>query len=190
MRQRLLQRSDCSWESTVSTAIPGNCGSVTSLPIYPAGLTTLDTTYKAPGAAMWSLGVQHELKPSVIAVSSVRGQSWVHQNIDRNINTFPIDTPDNLRALVGFPLGCRAATYPAGSNELRTYPGYGGISQEENTTNNTYNGLQTSLRLQNRWGVSGELDYTYSHTIDLTDGDLATIDNAVLPEVSEGEWQL
>jgi hypothetical protein len=166
----------CSWESTVTTAGGVGCGSVTSLPIYPASLTTLDTTYKAPGAAMWSLGVQHELKPSVIAVVQYVGNLGWHQNIDRNINTFPINTPDNLRALSA-STGLPGATYPAGSNELRTYPGYGGISQEENTTNNTYNGLQGSLRLQNRWGVSGELDYTYSHTIDLTDGDLATIDN-------------
>jgi hypothetical protein len=38
----------CSWESTASTANPANCGSPTALPIYPAGLTSLDTTYKAP----------------------------------------------------------------------------------------------------------------------------------------------
>ena len=166
----------CSWESTASTANPANCGSPSALPIFPAGLTTLATTYKAPGAAMYSLGVQHELKPSVIAVVQYVGNLGWHQNIDSNINTFPINTPDNLRALSA-STGLPGAIYPAGSNELRTYPGYAGISQEENTTNNTYNGLQTSLRVQNKRGLSGELDYTYSHTIDLTDGDLATIDN-------------
>ena len=166
----------CSWESTVSTAIPGNCGSPTSLPIFPAGLTTLDTTYKAPGAAMYSLSLQHELRPSLIAVVQYVGNLGWHQNVDIPINNFPVNTPDNLRALSA-STGLPGALYPAGSNELRTYPGYAGISQETNNTNNTYNGLQASLRVQNKWGLSGELDYTWSHNIDLTDGDLATVDN-------------
>ncbi len=166
----------CSWESTASTANPANCGSPTSLPIYPASLTTLATTYKAPAAVMYSLGVQHELKPSMIWVVQYVGNLGYHQNIDRPINNFPINTPDNLRALTA-STGLPSATYPAGSNELRTYAGYGSITQEENTTNNTYNGLQSSLRIQNKWGLSGELDYTYSHNIDLTDGDLSTIWN-------------
>jgi hypothetical protein len=104
------------------------------------------------------------------------GNLGYHQNIDRDINDFPINTPDNLRALTA-STGLPSTTYPAGSNELRTYAGYGEIQQEENTTNNTYNGLQGSLRLQNKWGLSGELDYTYSHAIDITDTDLQTVWN-------------
>jgi hypothetical protein len=166
----------CSWESTASTANPANCGSPSALPIFPAGLTTLASTYKAPATAMYSLGVQHELKPSVIMVVQYVGNLGWHQNVDVPINNFPLTTPDNLRLLT-VSTGLPGATYPAGSNELRTYPGYAGITQEENTTNNSYNGLQGSVRLQNKHGLSGELDYTYSHTIDLTDGDLATVDN-------------
>ena len=58
-----------------------------------------------------------------------------------------------------------------------------GIDQEENTTNGNYNGFQTGLRLQNKWGLSGELDYTYSHEIDLTTYDLAPRQQPVQPEV-------
>ena len=166
----------CSWESTVTTANPANCGSPTSLPIYPASLTTLATTYKAPGAAMYSLGVQHELEPSVIMVVQYVGNLGWHQNIDVDLNDFPVNTPNSLRALSA-STGLPGAIYPAGNNELRTYPGFGEIKQEENTTNNTYNGLQASLRLQNRWGLSGELDYTYSHNIDIQDTDLQTASN-------------
>jgi hypothetical protein len=166
----------CSWESTASTANPANCGSPTSLPVYPAGLTSLATTYKAPGAAMYSLGVQHELKPSMIFVLQYVGNLAWHQNIDLPFNNYPITTPNNLRsesASGSLP----SSIYPAGGNQLRTYQGYGGITEEQNTTGNTYNGLQTSLRVQNKWGLSGELDYTYSHNIDITDGDLNTIAN-------------
>jgi hypothetical protein len=167
---------DCSWESTASTSTPGNCASPSSLPIFPAGLTTLDTIYKAPGAAMYSLGVQHELKPSIIAVVQYVGNLGWHQNVDIPINNYPLNTPDNLRAESAAG-SLPSSIYPAGGNELVTYPGYGGITQETNVTGNTYNGLQTSLRLQNHWGLSGELDYTYSHTIDITDTDLATVAN-------------
>jgi hypothetical protein len=168
----------CSWESTASTANPANCGSPQSLPIYPASLTTLATTYKAPGTAMYSLSVQHQLQQSMIVVVQYVGNLAWHQNIDIPINNFPLNTPDALRAeSAGLNGGLPGSIYPAGSNELRTYPGYGGITQETNVTSFTYNGLQGALRLQNRWGLSGELDYTWSHNIDLTDGDLATISN-------------
>ena len=166
----------CSWESTGSTANPANCGSPSSLPIYPASLTTIDTTYKAPAAAMYSLGIQHQLQPSVIAVVQYVGNLGWHQNIDLPLNNFPLTTANTLRS--EFASGTLpAATYPAGSNELLTYAGYGAITEEQNTTNNNYNGLQASVRVQNRYGVSGELDYTYSHAIDITDTDLQTIWN-------------
>jgi hypothetical protein len=178
----------CSWSSSLSTADPANCLSVTALPILPASLTTLATTYKAPAVAQFSLGVQHELRPSLIWVVQYVGNLAWHQNIDRNINTFPLNTPVNLReASVGYNgLSLSAAGAgqppnpnftPGNANGLRTYQGYGGINQEENTTNGTYNGFQTGLRLQNRWGLSGELDYTYSHNIDVQDTDLQTSSN-------------
>ncbi|MFC5861380.1 TonB-dependent receptor [Acidicapsa dinghuensis] len=170
----------CSWSSLNDTSVAGNCLSNTNLPILPASLTTLATTYKAPGVAQYSLGVQHELKPSLIWVIQYVGNIAWHQNIDRPINTFPLTTSNLLREeYAGYNPGTGALSLSNNglANALRTYQGYGGITQEENTTNGTYNGFQTSLRLQNKWGLSGELDYTYSHTIDLTDGDLATISN-------------
>jgi hypothetical protein len=166
----------CSWESTQPTSNPANCGSPTSLPIYPASLTILDTTYKAPATAMFSLGVQHQLQQSVVAVVQYVGNIAWHQNVNVPINMFPIDTSLTLRqeyASTGLP----GAVYPAGGNELRNYPGFGQITEEQNTTNYNFNGLEASLRVQNRYGVSGELDYTYSHGIDITDNDLNTIAN-------------
>jgi hypothetical protein len=166
----------CSWESTASTANPANCGSPAALPVYPAGVGLLDTTYKAPGSAEYSIGVQHQLKPAVIVVAQYVGNLGWHQNIDLPFNNFPINTSNTLReesAKGTLP----SSIYPAGNNELVTYPGFGQMQEETNSTNNTYNGLQGSLRLQNKWGLSGEADYTYSHAIDITDTDLATVAN-------------
>ena len=180
----------CSWNSLAPTANPANCLSATTIPVLPAGLTSLALTYKAPAVAQYSLGIQHELAPSVILVVQYVGNNAWHQNIDRNIDTFPLNTSYETRAQSA-GAGVAYATYaglPAGSvnanltnngtgNAYRTYAGFSGITQEENTTNSGYNGFQAGLRLQNRWGLSGELDYTYSHEIDLTSGDLATVSN-------------
>ena len=170
----------CSWSSTNDTSNSANCLSSTNLPILPASLTTLATTYKAPAVAQFSLGVQHELKPSIIWIIQYVGNLAWHQNIDRQINTFPLTTSNLLREeYAGYNPGSGALSLsnPGLANALRTYQGFGNINQEENTTNGTYNGFQTGLRLQNKWGLSGEIDYTYSHNIDLTDGDLQNVDN-------------
>ena len=166
----------CSWASTASTANPANCINVNNLPVLPAGITALDPTYKAPATAQYSLGVQHELKPSLIWVVQYVGNLAWHQNVDVPINNYPTNTPNAIRqATVGYE--GESLSNPGLSNAYRTYAGFTGITQEQNTTNGTYNGFQTALRVQNRWGLSGELDYTYSHVIDLTDGDLATLSN-------------
>jgi hypothetical protein len=170
----------CSWSSTASTANPANCLSASNLPILPAGLTILDTTYKAPATAQFSLGIQHELKPSLIWVIQYVGNIAWHQNVDVPINNYPINTPNLIREeTVGYNPGSGGLSLsnPGLSNAYRSYAGYAGITEEENTTNGTYNGFQTGLRAQNKWGLSGELDYTYSHVIDITDGDLATLSN-------------
>jgi TonB dependent receptor len=166
----------CSWQSNADTTNSANCLSVTNLPILPASLTTLRTTYPPPAVAQFSFGVQHELRPSIIWVVQYVGNLAWHQNIDRHINTFPTNTSYLLRQQsVGY--NGQSLTNFGLLNALRTYQGYGNINQEENTTNSTYNGFQTEIRLQNKWGLSGALDYTYSHNIDLTDGDLNNVAN-------------
>jgi hypothetical protein len=157
----------------------GNSLSSTNLPVLAAGLTTLDLTYKAPAVAQFSLGVQHQLAPSVIWIVQYVGNLAWHQNIDRQINTFPLTTPDLIRKQsVGVgPTGAQNLSNPGLANAYRTYSGYGAINQEENSTNANYHGFQSGLRLQNRWGLTGEIDYTYSHQIDLASTDLQTASN-------------
>jgi hypothetical protein len=81
--------------------------------------------------------------------------------------------------LVGTTVTPEAPTYKnnGGMNAYRSYPGYAGISQDENVATANYNGLQTAVRIQNRWGLSAEVDYTYSHTIDIQSQDRNNIDN-------------
>jgi hypothetical protein len=145
-------------------------GAAATSPLFAQGSTTLAQNFKAPAVAQFSLGLQDQVAQSVILVVQYVGNVAWHQNIRRNINTFPLNTPLPIRqSLV-------AGTLVA-SDQYRTYPGFSGITEQENNTNGNYNGFQTGLRVQGRWGLSGELDYTYSHEIDITSTDDSGIDN-------------
>ena len=156
-------------------------GLTASTPTFPQGLTTLDAYYPAPAVAQYSIGIQHEVAPSVIWIVQYVGNVAWSQNIDMPINNFPLSTPFNIRADAGDGSN-KSGTNPGGrnlanANFYRSFQGYAGITQQQNTTNGSYNGFQTGLRIQNRWGLSGEADYTWSHEIDITSYDLATISN-------------
>jgi len=187
-------------------------GSTAATPLFTQGLTSLDRTYKAPGVAQYSLGVQREIQPSLIWVVQYVGNLAWHQNIDRNINNYALNTPllvgnnPNLvqknsgdyllysRANAGDPNN-HSGTNPNGGNipiadQLRPYLGWGGITQQENTTNGGYNGFQTGLRAQNKHGLSGEVDYTYSHEIDITTYDLGQVSNPYNLKYDKGSGAL
>jgi hypothetical protein len=176
-------------------------GDTAALPFYAQGLTSLAQDYRAPAAAQFSLGVQREIAPSVVGVAQYVGNLAWHQNIDRQINNYSLNTP--LQVNTDQSLGCGYQYYsranigdphnlsktnmnvvPTGApcgvsnpNQLRNFPGYGGITQQENTTNGGYNGLQFGLRSAGYHGLSGEFDYTYSHEIDITSTDLSGVSN-------------
>jgi hypothetical protein len=166
-------------------------GAVASTPFFPQGSTSLATTFKAPAVAQFSLGLQDQISQSVILVTQYVGNFAWHQNIRRNINSFPVNTSSMIRAQNGDPNckfagdqlpggGCNPAIDPGPltvADQYRTFPGFSGITEQENNTNGNYNGFQTGLRVQGRWGLSGEVDYTYSHEIDITSTDDSGIDN-------------
>jgi hypothetical protein len=181
-----------------------NIASSGGVPIFSAGVTSLEHSYSAPAVAQFSLGVQHEIKPSLIWVVQYVGNLAWHQNIERHINNFPLSTDNLTRCISGdgsnhyqpggvstYDSACTVGFPNAGgANAFRTYQGYNDITDQENNTNGNYNGFQTGLRIQNRWGLSGELDYTYSHEIDLTTYDLDQISNPFNPKYDKGSGAL
>ncbi len=176
--------------------------------IFAGGAYDLAENYRAPAVAQYSLGVQREVKPSLIWVVQYVGNLAWHQNIQNNINNIDPNNPlipatanqygANLRCLIGdsgnkYPgdSNCnQTLTNPGGGLAFKKYQGYSGITQSENDTNGSYNGFQTGLRVQNKWGLSGEVDYTYSHEIDLTSYDLTTISNPWYYKYDKGSGAL
>jgi hypothetical protein len=199
----------------------GNSIAPTALIFAGAG-DSLAKDYKAPGVAMFSLGVQHELAPSLIWVVQYVGNLAWHQNIVNNINTMSpgigisnVAAPGAVKMLDprcvsgdgsakytvnGQPVSAANPSPDAactagfnnngGFNAFRQFQGYTGISQDQNQTNGSYNGFQTGLRVQNKWGLSGEIDYTYSHEIDITTYDRSTVSNPWYFKYDKGSGQL
>ncbi|MGH9587491.1 MAG: TonB-dependent receptor, partial [Acidobacteriaceae bacterium] len=128
-----------------------------------------------PGTASYSLGIQRELSPSVVAqVQYVGSRGW-DQNDDRAINTLPLTDPNN--SANPYDLREGVANGSLNANLYRIFPGFSGINQEENETNFTYNSLQAGLRMENKHGLTVTLAYTYSHNISDVSNDLNGLSN-------------
>jgi len=159
-------------------------GATAATPFFDSSEYNMATSFPDPAVEMFSLGVQHELAPSVIWVVQYVGNIAWHQEQYIHMNNFPLTTDLAVRAkggnlgsytnaagvLVTLPASGQGNTANNGES-FRTYQGFGDITSMRNDTNGDYNGFQTGLRLQNRWGLSGELDYTWSHEIDIQTGD-------------------
>ena len=169
-------------------------GSTAQVPFFPSSLTNMAEYYPAPAVAQYSLGFQQQLAPSVIWVIQYVGNAAWNQNVERRINNYPLSTPMSIRANAGDPNN-KSGTNPGGTNlanpdMFRTYQGYSTITQEENSTNGGYNGFQTGLRAQGKHGLTGEIDYTWSHEIDITTYDLNQVSNPFNLKYDKGSGAL
>jgi hypothetical protein len=167
-------------------------GATATAPFFPGNFQNLAYNYHSPGTDQFSLGVQHELAPSTVAVVQYVGMTSWHQNIERAINTLPLTDPNDTAN----PYDQREAVNKGtNANLYRIYPGFSGITQIENSTNSSYHSLQAALRMQARHGLSLQFSYTYAHEIDIQSGDLssttlagsgATISNPFNPNYDRG----
>ncbi len=131
-------------------------------PLNPSSPGTLKLHYPDPGTAQFSLGVQQQLQPAIVAILQYVGSIGWDQNDERNINTLPLNDLTHRQAVAG---------NSGLSNRYRIYSGYGGITQTESETNSNYNSLQAGLRIENKHGLTAQFSYTWSHEIDIASGD-------------------
>lgn len=139
-------------------------GATSTSPVLPANITNLSRYYPNPATMQYSLGIQHELTPSVVGVVQYVGSGGWNQAIQRAINTLPLADLTGREAVAG----------GAAANPYRTYPGFAGINQEENSSSSNYNSMQIGVRGENWHGLTGQLSYTWSHEIDIASGDLGS----------------
>jgi hypothetical protein len=117
------------------------------------------------------MGVQRQMMPSVVAVVQYVGSLGYDQNNDRQINTLPLQTNGSYATRQGVASGTLLA------NIYRQFPGFANINQEENETNTSYHSLQAGVRFENKWGLTTQLAYTWSHLIDDVTNDLGGLSN-------------
>ncbi len=165
-----------------------NTGATTTQ-AFPSTLTNISFHYPPPGTAQFSLGIQRELAPSVIGVMQYVGSVGWTQNNTRGINTLPlthIDPADptknpyyDRQGVAGQLLDpVTGKNLPSlNANLYRQFPGFSGITEEENRTNFNYHSLQVGVRMENRHGLTFQLAYTYSHEIDTAANDLNGVAN-------------
>jgi hypothetical protein len=183
-----------------ATSLAANPG----LSVFPSTMTTVQYNYRPPGTLMFSLGVQRELAPSVVAIVQYVGTRGWDQSVDIPINTLPLTDPNNPQnPLPGQPYGVRQGVagqipdpanpgnfLPATSpNYFRQFPGFSSITQETNESNFNYNSLQAGIRMENRHGLTIQLAYTYSHEIDYVANDLGTASNPFNLAYDKGSGQ-
>ncbi|WP_433973333.1 TonB-dependent receptor [Tunturiibacter lichenicola] len=154
-----------------TSALTGN----TTSQAFPSTLTNLSYKYPPPGTAQFSLGVQQQVAPAIIAVVQYVGSLGWTQSDTRAINTLPLT--DAANPANPYDLRQGVATGKLNANLFRNYPGYSGINQEENRSNFSYNSLQAGLRMENIHGLTVQFAYTYSHQIDAGSNDLGGVSN-------------
>ena len=155
---------------------------------FPSALTNLQYNFRPPGTAQFSLGIQRQLAPSIVAQIQYAGSlGWV-QDDDRAINTLPLTDPNNPANPYDLREG--VANGKLNANLYRIFPGFSGITQEENQTNFNYNAFQAGLRIENRWGLTVQFAYTYSHELDEVSNDLNGLSNPFKPSYDYGSGTL
>jgi hypothetical protein len=148
---------------------------------FPSSLTNIKYNYPPPGTANFSMGLQRELAPSIVAVVQYAGSIGWDQNDDRQINTLPlVDANNSYATRQGVSNGSLNA------NANRIFPGFANINQEENETNFNYNSFQAGVRLENRHGLTTQVAYTWSHEIDIVSNDLNGLSNPFSPKYDRG----
>jgi hypothetical protein len=157
---------------------------LTTTQTFPSNLTAIAYNYKLPGTADFSLGVQRQLAPSVVAVLQYVGSAGWDQSDDRHINTLPLIDASNPSAPYDNREGVANGTKNA--NFYRNYPGFGDIAVEEVGTNFNYHSLQAGIRFENKHGLTAQLAYTWSHEIDTAANDLNGLSNPYNPSYDRG----
>ena len=156
----------------------------TSAQSFPSSLTNIKYNYPPEGTMDWSFGLQDQLMPSVVGVLQYVGSTGWDQNNDRQVNELPLSNTDAsctqmLSTDPNFAYCDRKGVASGAliSNIYRVFPGFSNINQEEQETNTHYHSLQAGVRFENKWGLTTQLAYTWSHLIDDVTNDLGGLPN-------------
>ncbi len=154
-----------------STALYGNVSSfsLASTGQTPPGMTIFPTDNTMPSIYSWYAGVQHELKGGFTLDLSYSGNHAVHLMDQRQVNALPAGyTAQFPNAL------------PSVNNQytaLLPYRGWGNLTAVETNAYSRYNALMVRATRRFVKGLTGNVNYTFSKTMDIVDNDSDQINN-------------
>ena len=164
-------------------------GATAAFPVATTGLTSMNYHYPNPATTQYSLGIQEQLAPAVVAMIGYVGSGAWSQNYRLETNPLALS---NLVGRQAVATSCKTwipvngvTTCPnPNANLYRPFTGFSNIVQETNGSNASYNSMQAAVRMENHHGLTLELAYTWSHAIDIQSADLTTANEAGTSTVS------
>ena len=158
-----------------------------AVPFFPLGVTSIPNKVQWPYVQQWNLDVQKELPSHIVVSVAYVGSKGTHLTLQSDSNQVlpisaannpyvagePITSGDcsNLTTSNGVPITGAAAVnlgIACGNdpNPSRTaFPGYGDITNLQDSANSIYNALQASAK-RTVGDLQLSVAYTYSHSID------------------------
>ncbi|MDQ3254419.1 MAG: hypothetical protein M3R15_11015, partial [Acidobacteriota bacterium] len=127
---------------------------------FPFNLTMQDPEFKHPTAYNWSLTVQRQLPGAITVELGYVGKRSLFLTRERNINQLQLGQAFTRNA-AGAPTGTVRF-----ANALRPYLGHGPIRLSENAGNSHYHSGQLSVNRRFANGISFDVAYTFSKSID------------------------
>jgi outer membrane receptor protein involved in Fe transport len=116
-----------------------------------------------PYTEQWNLDFQHTFKSQYLMSIAYVGNRGLHQPIRFTPNQAVPEDPAN----------------PTPVSSRRPYPYVGEVNAVYNVAGSNYNALQTYLQRRFSNGLQFQVNYTWSHTLDLTDADYASPRNGL-----------
>ncbi len=154
-----------------STALYGNVSSfsVAATGQSPPTMTILPTNDTMPTIYSWYFGVQHELGKGFTLDISYAGNHAVHLMDQRQVNALPAGyTTANSNALPSVNKNYTA---------LLPYLGWGNLTAVETNAYSRYDALMIRATRRFTKGLTGNVNYTFSKTMDIVDNDSDQINN-------------
>jgi hypothetical protein len=117
------------------------------------GLFSVDQHFKTPTTQNFSLGVEQQLGKAAIFTIGYTGSQGRHQVATVDINQVAPNASSTTPIQVNRPY-------------YGQFPNYGAINQVDTASNANYNSLQTNLRTNQWHGLTTQVNYTWSHSLD------------------------
>jgi hypothetical protein len=136
----------------------------------PSALTEMYGFNPTPTIMNYSIGVQHQLRNTVLDVSYI-GSLARHISLAKNINPIPMYA--HFNPAYKDPSQTNNTALP--DNFLRPYYGYGNITTYQFMGTSNYHSMQVSLRRRFTGGLQFGMSYTFSKALGVASGDTEAV---------------